>query len=168
MSRVLGLLLLIAATASFGVMRSLELKRKPRELQSMIEALTILKHDIHSRTLPLPDALAHVAGMSDRDCRAFFLSVSDHLATTKQSFSELWRDELSALDHLSREELDTLSDLGVHLGRYDASAQADAIDACIRMLTQHRLRSLEQARQYGKLYTGLGLTLGAMLAVILY
>ena len=69
-----GALLLILALSGFGFIRTMDLKQRPRELRMMLDAMTLLRNDIVSRTLPLPDALAHVGGTCRGSARTLFIS----------------------------------------------------------------------------------------------
>lgn len=168
MIHILGTILLIAAASSIGVLETMELRRKPRELRALIQSLSILKHDLVARTLPLPDAIAHVAGQCASSCRPFYLEISDRLENTSLSFFGLWSEETQMFAKLGREARDAFEELGAHLGKYDVHSQAEAIESCAAVLRGCAERADARFRQYGKLYTGLGLTLGAMLAVALY
>lgn len=163
-----GTFLLFAAMSGFGLICAGDLKRRPRELRSLIDALELLHHDIGACSLPTPDALAHVGGMSTGGTRAFFLSVSDKLCHSNGSFSQLWEEESNKLNLLKKEDRIAVIRLGNHLAQYDASSQCDAIQACITYLCQSEQQARRYSQDYSRLYTGLGMTLGAMLAVILY
>ena len=163
-----GALLLILALSGFGFIRTMDLKQRPRELRMMLDAMTLLRNDIVSRTLPLPDALAHVGGTCRGSARTLFISSKDKLGSSTQQFASVWSDQVAQLSVLSREDRTVLCQLRAHLGQFDAQAQGRAIDACISALKRNEAQASEYANQYSRLYTGLGLTLGAMLAVILY
>lgn len=165
---VLGALLLIGATTGFGLIQALELRRKPRELHALFDALRLLKNDICSRAIPLPDALAHVAGKCSGQARQLFLSISDHLVDTEESFCTLWQREADRLAFLDSESQEQLRDLGVYLGKYEVQSQAEALDICIGTLQKKESTAEEAVRQYSRLYTGVGISVGAMLAVALY
>lgn len=164
----LGALLLVAASASFGILQALELKKRSKELHALIRSLSLLKHDLSARAMSLPDAAAHAGRQGAPICRPFFQQLADKLSTTPLSFEALWRSELLRFSGQSAIVLDALGDLGAHLGRYDAQAQAEAIQACVDTLLAEADRADERTRQLGKLYAGLGLTVGSMLAVALY
>ena len=168
MTHVLGAFLLILALSGFGVIQTMELKQRPRELRMMIDAMALLRNDIVSRMLPLPDALAHAGGSCSGLARYFLITVSDRLGNSSEQFSSIWEGSVDLLNILSREDRAVLCRLGSHLGRFDAAAQGEAIDACILSLKQNEAQACEYEKQYSRLYTGLGLTLGAMLAVVLY
>lgn len=163
-----GTFLLFAAMSGFGLICAGDLKRRPRELRSLIDALELLHHDIGASSLPTPDALAHVGGMSTGGTRSFFLSVSDRLGKTSCSFSKLWETESNKLSLLKQDDRIAVIRLGNHLAQYDAASQCNAIKACVAYLAQSEQQARRYSQEYSRLCTGLGMTLGAMLAVILY
>lgn len=165
---LIGALMMVTASASFGILKALDLRSRSKELHALIRSLNLLKHDLSARCLPLPDSVLHVSMQCDIVCRPFFARISDKLSTTPQSFAELWRSEAMCFSKCGSVVMDALADLGAHLGKYDAAAQSEAIDACVDTLQKAADRSDERMRQYGKLYAGLGLTIGSMLAVALY
>ena len=165
---VVGAFLLILALSGFGFIRTLDLKQRPRELRMMIDAMALLRSDITSRMLPLPDALAHAGGACGGLARVLLISVTDRLISTSESFEEVWKSAVNQLSVLNKDDRAVLCRLGSHLGQFDAASQGSAIDACIISLKRNEVQACEYANQYSRLYTGLGLTLGAMLAVVLY
>ena len=165
--RLCGVVLLMIAVSGFSIMHAMDMKQKPRELHAMTDAMSLLYNDITARSLTLPDALAHVGGMSSGCARSFFTSVSYKLERSKQLFQSVWEEETAQLGIFGKEEREIVRQLGMHLGQFDAASQGRAIDTCINGLRLAEKRALADAQQYSRLYTGLGLTLGAMLAIIL-
>lgn len=168
MMRLTGVILLLLSAGGFGMMRAMDLKQRPKSIRSMIDALLLLRADILSRGLYLPDALAHVDGMSSGCAKTFFGTVSFMLGKSAKPFDVIWEESLDSLGELGREERDIIRRLGAHLGRLDAAAQGKAIDTSILLLEAAERQAKTYSQQYSRLYTGLGLTVGAMLAVVLY
>lgn len=168
MMRFCGVMLLMLSVTGMGLMRSSDLRQRPRALRSMIHALSLLRDDIVSRSMQLPDAMAHTGGMTDGCCSIFFVSVAYKLTHSDLSFRDVWEEEIRSLSIMGDESLRTLSQLGKRLGTVDAQAQDQALDMCIGALEKAQQDAYARAAQYGRLYTGLSMTLGAMLAVVLY
>ena len=81
-------------------------------------------------------------------------------------FRLLWKRSVAALG-LESDEVYALERLGLCLGRYEAEAQSSEIEACIRRISALETRAGERAASGGRLYTGLGVTLGLMTAVLI-
>ena len=58
--------------------------------------------------------------------------------------------------------------LGEQLGKYDAQLQRTALDACIETLQAAAAQMQADTVQRGKLFCGLGATLGLLAAVALF
>lgn len=167
--RLIGAVLLIAAAAGFGMIRASQLRQRPVVLHAVCDALAVLKNDIVSRGMTIPDTLAHVSFQCAETIRPFFLTVCLCLKESTDRFSEIWNKGAETLSpYLNHRELETLRELGVHLGKYEVKAQAEALDVCIKALENDARTAFQDSKQFGRLYMGLGLTVGTMLAVALY
>lgn len=165
---LLGALLLVAATSYMGFARAMEVRKKPTFLRMIARALTLLKHEIVAKSSELPNAVSHVSVHCGDEIRPFFYSVSSKLENAKGSFAEIWIEETYSLPGLNKQEMELLAQLGFHLGKYDAASQKNALDQCIDSFHSLADEASRNARQYSRLYAGIGLTIGSMLAVALY
>ena len=168
MIRICGMVLLVLSVSGIGWMRASELRQRPRALRGMIEVLSLLRDDIAARAMPLSDALAHVGGVSGGNSGEFLISTAYKLQHSDRIFREIWESEVQTLPFLSREDRGTISQLGKHLGVVDAVSQERAMDTCLHALERAEQEALSRAGQFGRLYAGLGMTIGTMLAVVLY
>lgn len=161
--KIIGALLLAGSGAALGFERSACVRRHVRLLAALTAALGVMGEEISLLRTPLPELFAGLAGRGPAQTRTFFASLSD---TDGRPLSERWSESVQALP-LDGEARETLCALGMSLGRYDAGAQCAQIEltcAQLRRMTQEaRIERDGRARTY----VGLGLSLGAMLAVIL-
>lgn len=162
--RLSGALLLALAGAALGLERSAQVRRRARVLSALCAALGVMEEEISLLRTPLPELFARLAERGGEELRGFFaaLSVSDG-----RPVSEKWGECVSALP-LDGEGRETLRSLALSLGRYDAQsqcAQIGLVRARLERMTQEA-RSERDGR--AKTYVGLGLSLGAMAAVILW
>lgn len=163
--RIMGALLLVCAGAAVGLSKNLELKRRVRLLSALTAALGVMGEEIATLHTPLPELFHALAERGPEPLRAFFAGMEEE--TGSRPLSELWEERTRSLP-LSSEELDALRPLGMSLGRYDGDRQASEIG-----LVRTRLEALLEAGRAerdgrGRTYLGLGASLGAMLAVILF
>lgn len=162
-ARLAGALLLILAGAALGLERGARVKGRVRLLSALCAALSVMAEEISLLRTPLPELASRLAASGPEELRSFFAALSPPGGAP---FSEKWAEEVNSLP-LNAEARETLSSLGLSLGRYDAQSQCAQIE-----LTRTRLERLTQearAERDGraKIYPGLGLSLGAMAAVIL-
>ena len=148
--------MIFCAAGGIGLSGAMELRRRPRLLHSLADALSLLRSDIVCRLLPLPEALHHVAEASPGETGQCFFSLAGKIGETEASFSALWHEAVGGLNLPQSEATAALLALGEQLGRYDAEAQARAIDACIAALHTAEDAARQSAAQKGKLYSGLG------------
>lgn len=168
MVRWFGIVLVLAASGCLGFLKAAELRRRPRLLKAMSDSLKLVRSDIAFRLLPLPDTLRHAAQAASEPLRGVYSTLAEQMGAQPQPFSEQWRAAFRALEGFSPEDQAAFCALGEQLGKYDADAQLDAIDYCIHYLQTAEAEARATAAQRGKLYSGLGLTAGMIVAVTLY
>ena len=168
MVRWLGIVLILISSGYWGIRKTAELRRRPRLLKAAADSLKLIRSDIAFRLLPLPDTLRHAAQSAPAPLRHVYAALSEQMCTETQPFSEQWRAAFDALPDFSPEDQAALCTLGEPLGKYDADAQVDAIDYCVAYLQSAETQAREDTARRGKLYAGLGLTFGLIVAVTLY
>lgn len=165
MTRLYGMVLMLLASLWLGVTQAVSMRRRPKTLVALADALDVLKSDTCVRMLPMPDALrnaAAVSGTAQPFFRMLIAQLNDHAP-----FSDAWTQSMGCLSALSADDRRALHALGARLGRYDTSTQAEAIEQCVNTLRTLALRADEQAKTGAKLSVGLCLAGGLMFAVIL-
>ena len=167
-ARTVGCVLVFAAAVWWGISRTVPLRERPRVLLALADALSLLQSDTCTRLLPLPEALLHAAEMTSGPAKRFFSRLWERTMREDLTFAALWQEEAAALPAVRQEDLTPLLALGAQLGRYDAETQARALDQCIQTLRQNAQEAKQQAAVNARLYTGLGLTCGLLLAVTFY
>ncbi len=165
--KLLGALLLVAACTMYGIDRGAGLYKKQRCLAGFIEALQFMQAELLGNARPLPEIFDELSKHAKPEVRGFFTYLSESMSKLgDESVSGLWSsrimsDRVLSLSTVQRQEL---CRPGLMLGRYVGQEQATAIESCIARLEPELERATETARNGFKLYTGLGLTAGLMLA----
>ena len=168
MTRFLGAFLLVAAAASIGLLKSIEVRKHPILLREFSEALVLIRNEIAAKNALLPDAITQTAGTCSECVRPFFSDLSAAMTVRDILFSEAWTQTAARCSGLNPREREALGRLGLHLGKYDKGTQLKAIDTCIELFRSMSAQAQQDAKQFGRLYAGIGLTVGSMLAVALY
>ena len=153
----LGAALLFLGSTAAGFALRQELRLRLRLLTAVIDSLNLLRSDIVGRLLPLPEALS-----------TQYAVLADSITDGDRPFSESWSAAFQALDMLAPDVCAALLTLGEQLGKYDAQLQRCALDACIETLQAAAARMQTDTAQRGKLFCGLGATLGLLAAVALF
>lgn len=149
-------LVFLGSTAAGFALRQ-ELRLRLRLLTAVIDSLNLLRSDIVGRLLPLPEALS-----------TQYAALADGITDGGRPFSESWAAAFQALDMLTPDVRAALLTLGEQLGKYDAQIQRRALDTCIETLQAAAAQMQADTTQRGKLFCGLGATLGLLAAVALF
>lgn len=168
MMRIFGAGLIIIACAVLGLARARELRDRARLVRAFASSVEILRGEIVSRLSPLPEAAERLAKSGPAETRQFYVNLSrslDLLGDTE--FSQLW-DKCLSLCPLTEESHAALSDLGRSLGRFSAPEQDAALSRCVEALDEASRGASEEAERGGRLFAGLSVCAGALLAVVLY
>lgn len=162
-ARLSGALLLVIAGAALGLERSARVKRRVRLLSALGAALGVMAEEISMLRTPLPELFAQLAGRVGPELRGFFAALSE---PDGRPVSEEWGECVDELPLLP-EERETLRSLALSLGRYDAPSQCAQIELVRTQVGRLAQEARLERDGKGKTYLGLGLSLGAMVAVIL-
>ncbi len=160
---------MVAACLFWGLGKAYSLQLRKRCLSGMISALNLAASEIGTLSSPTPEVLRRLSGSYQRDVRDFFESVLSSLYKDDgECLGDIWRsavyEELQSLNAQQKEEIAGLSDT---MGRYDGDEQAAAMRRCIIRLEGELETVSEKASGALRLYGGLGLCAGLMLAFIM-
>ncbi len=168
MLRLLGVALVAAGCVAAGCSAAASLSARTRDLGEAEQILEAVARELEWSLVPLPVALQRAAAGSAR-AQKWLGPLAERIASAEeQSFQNLWDEALRTSGlALTGEDCAVLQRLGTVLGRYDAASQCQALAAAGARL--HSLREEAAARQkaLSHLYRTLGLTVGALLMVLL-
>ena len=125
LTKIIGALMVTAATTSLGLMSARQLKRRVRSLRSLVGALDIMRSEICTRLTPMPELLELLAAQSGEPANIFFANcLIKQRSMRGRPFVELWLSALKSTQELelNENELEPLTELGSALGR---STQTD-------------------------------------------
>ena len=167
--RLFAALTVAGACTLWGLLRAAELRKKVSALSSVCAVLEQLRWEITELRTPLPELFPRLSADAPPLCRGWLQNLCDVMERQpEQRFSVLWQEALARVPgFLPEEAAEALSLLGQSLGRFDASEQGQAISRCLRTLERCGVLASDQARTGGRLCSGLGLSLGALLSILL-
>jgi stage III sporulation protein AB len=163
--KLAGAMLLVSAGAAAGMKKRMELHRHVLLLTNLISALSVMEEEIATLQTPLPDVFSSLAVSASAELRDFFASLSEKAG--RVPMNQLWMAQVQALP-LTEDERQTLCALSLILGHYDAQHQGGEIALARRRLETALSQTKERQNGVGRTYLALGVSLGAMLAVILF
>ena len=170
MTKIIGALMVTAATTSLGVMSAKRLKRRVRSLRSLVSALDIMRSEICTRLTPMPELLELLAAQTGEPANIFFTNcLIKQRSMRGRPFAELWNSALRATEELelNENELEPLIELGTALGRYDTDRQGEAILAAKKRLEGFLQKAESERDRESKTRTMLGIAVGVMITIIL-
>lgn len=157
--KLLGGLLLAAAGGLLGWQQCAEKHRTARLLRALAADLGVMAAELTVRRALLPQIFERL-----RD-RPFFELLSAAFGT--EPMDALWARAARSLP-LPEGDREALASLSAAVGRYDAARQAAEIEA-VRLRLAADAEELERfVAARGRSFAGLGASLGAMAAVILF
>lgn len=169
MLQLIGAVLLLCASATFGFLAVQGLKERVKQLHFLITALEEMERELHCRLTPMPELLAALEARIPGPVGAFFsLCVSGLHNLGGRPFSKVWSEALEAADlHLEEGDRILVEELGSCLGRYDGQRQCDSIVQTRMRLEEHLADAAEQRNRLGRVYGTLSLAAGAFLVIVL-
>ena|GEM_PF-1324799 len=162
--KILGFVLVAASGGFFGYLKAEEIKNHTRILEALHAALGFIKNEIAFRQAPLPRVFSALSGDSATAVGQFFGNLAQTIE--QEPFFDAWLGAVKKLP-LKPDEQGALFPLGEVLGKYDAQKQGAEIEHAREAVLEYIERSKSREAQTGKNLAGLGLSLGATLAVIL-
>ena len=168
--KIIGAVLLVCACTLLGVGQARKLYFRQSCLAGVLDALRFIDAELKNGSVPIPEIFAELCKLPDTTFHKFYVNLNEKMnGFGEESLSQIWSgcvmsDQSISLSERQRQEL---CRIGNYLGRYSESEQSEAITACVNHLEGDLKRTSDKARQGAKLYTGLGLTFGLMLAAVL-
>lgn len=167
--RALGALTVILGCGLFGLVRAMGLAKQAQCVAAVIDSLRYMASSLKASSPPLPELILELSENSKTEVREFYgkLCAATELLGD-ESFENMWTSAVMTDKTLllSRESRRQLCKAGAYIGRFSVEEQTAALESCIvRLEAEYRLAS-EKAREGKRLYPGLGLTAGIMLAAV--
>lgn len=165
--KYIGAALIFTSGIFAGAYRAVTMRRRVKKLYAVITALKILESEICQRLTPLQAAIATAFSTPElRRSMEKFDALSPQIGET--GFSDIWRSCCNqSFAELTGEELTCITAIGRSLGRYDAAAQGQAIDGCLRQIESAYAAESAVCTAYCRTSLGIGASLGAMLSIVL-
>jgi stage III sporulation protein AB len=168
--RFIGAVLVVLACTIYGLEKAAGLYKRRRTLANFLDALRFIEAELLNNARPLPEIFFELSCHAGKEVRGFFTYLSENMSRLgEESLSKLWCDGLNSdrqlsLSAIQRQELIRPA---MMLGKFMGEEQAKVIESTISRLEPELLRATEEAKAGLRLYTGLGLTAGLMLAAVI-
>lgn len=170
MINIVGAIILTGAAAAWGVSGVIRLKTRVHNISSLITALEMMRSEISGRLTPMPELLDMLKKEAPYPAGLFFEKVRSGMTQLgAYSFAAIWRRTVENTPELmlSEQEVKTLSELGLSLGRYDAREQSNALSYTIRRMEIFLQKAEMQREKDSKTQAFLGVAAGIFAVIIL-
>lgn len=171
MLKLLGVMLVLGASAMVGISASQVLMKRRRALDAMISTIDFISSEIECRRTPIPTLIDTLAQTTHALSAQIFrvmqqkMSCADGLSLTYKwcrAFIEC-RESVG----MDMEETQLLCDVSSFLGKYDAEEQIKSLDYTRKQLCELRIAAEQDVKSRGKLYRTYGLAVGAVMVLVL-
>ena len=170
--KTVGLLMIFMGCAGAGYILDMKYRMRLKELAALIYSFEQLKGDIDYRLTPLPEACIHVAGSSRVGVGHIFRNFGMALESRRGvDTSLMWQEAVDKEKHryhLNKEDYEILYEFGHLSGYLDKEMQKNQIELVLRKLKDLVVKEELNKEKTSKLYTGMGLLIGACICILLF
>ncbi len=164
---VIGYLVLIIGFGCLGLLKAGQIKKRPREIREMINALALLDTEIYWGATPLPAAFAVIKDRTDSPWKEFFGNLEEEINQGENAL-QAWETCIMRLRKkacLIEEDWRIIKGIGKSLGRSDRNEQHKHLELAQKHLAALYEKTKNQADLKAKMWSYLGF-LGGMAVVI--
>lgn len=172
MLKMLGAVLVIAATTLAGWIQARQYANRPQQIRRLILALKRLETEIMYGFTPLPDALDRIGEQSGGAVGSIFHRAAQNMKPpdnrTAQEALQLALEAGWKTTAMKAVEQDIMRQFSYTLGTSDRKDQLGHIATAVRQLESEEHEAREEQNRYEKMFRSLGLLFGAFIVIILY
>ncbi|ADY56212.1 Sporulation stage III protein AB [Syntrophobotulus glycolicus DSM 8271] len=166
---VIGYLGLIAGLGCLGLLQASRIKRRPKELREVINAMALLDTEIVWGITPLPEAFGILKERSEEPWNQFFAELEKQLLKG-ENMRTAWLDTTKKLRSrfcLSEDDWKVIMDISKGLGRSDKAEQHKQLALAQKHLEAIKESAGEDAEKKAKMWSYLGFLSGAALVILI-
>lgn len=169
MFKALLCMIIIMSSGTLGIMKSQTFSQRIRELNDMRSMIRQLNSEINYRKDPLITTFRRVASQNNNISSKLLDRCADNMTSYKE-FVQCWNtalEEICTNTSLKKEDKNILAELGVQLGKSSIEGQADMFHLTEEKLLQQINLAVKEKDSKGKMFGGLGFSLGIVVSVLL-
>lgn len=170
MYRITGIILAFLASSLIGIMKSNEIKRRKRVLDDFKELMVLISTKIGYFKEPLPVIFKNLLPETDSERKRLLEHCLMGFEMGEQDIGVIWVNAVeNAYDSvpLTVEDRRVLSGCGQFLGQSDYESQKKHFSLLNQQLDRQIDDAAHQVITKGKMYSKIGVSLGALIAVAL-
>lgn len=153
---------LVIGFGCLGLWKAREIRKRPKEIRAMINALALLDTEIYWGVTPLPEAFRSLKERTDSPWREFFAMAEEKLrkGETASLAWETTSGQQRRNTSLTDEDWKIIREIGKGLGRSDRNEQHKQLELALRHLSLIEQQIGQQADQKAKMWSYLGFLAG--------
>lgn len=166
---LIGAILLIIATSLIGFEKAARLKKRPDQILQFKGALQVMEAEIVYSQRLLADVCLQISTQIPAPVSHFFRKIGEEIGH-HHDLPKLWIDELKHLlsySALKHDEINVLKQFGQTLGHFDLINQQKQIQLAIVHLDRILIEAQNEYLIFSKVYRGIGVLSGILIALIL-
>lgn len=169
--KLLGAALVVGSAALIGNTMARNYSERPRQLAEIASAFAVLETEISYVRTPLAEALVRACGTRRGVGTRVFRLAADLIRSSELLPGEAWRTAVHRVypwSALAPEDRDALLAFGETLGACGAEDQLRHLALARERLRANEVRARDEAERMARMWRYLGVTVGAMVALLLY
>ena len=162
-------MIIIMSSGTLGLLKSQSYSQRIRELSELRSMVRQLNTEISYRKDPLITTFRRVASQNSSLYSKLLNKCADYMSTYKE-FGQCWNaalEEVCADTSLKKEDKAVLAELGTQLGKSSIEGQADMFRLMEEKLLHQINLAVKEKDSKGKMFGGLGFSLGIVISVLL-
>lgn len=169
--KIMGSLFLLGSAASIGFLKAEELNERVKKLQELKRMMVLLQGELRFHRATLSEAFGNVADRVAEPFQSFLKETAKKLEERdEEGFGSVWSKKSKELLHtegLKKEDAHLLELLGSSLGYLDLTMQTETLNLVMIQTEDAITAAKEQQKSKGKLYQTMGITVGALLVLLI-
>lgn len=169
--KLIGSLFLLGSAASIGFLKSEELTERVKKLQEMKRMMMLLQGELRFHRAALSEAFGNVAERVQEPFCGFLKEMGERLERREESgFEKIWIQNAAKIleaEGMKKEDGQLLDLLKNSLGYLDLTLQMETLNLAILQTEEMIKKAKEQQNVKGKLYQTMGITVGALLVLLI-
>lgn len=169
MFRLFGCILIFVGCSSLGFIKASSYRSRTVELENTLELIRLLDMEIVYKRDSLAKVFERVSYM--KVCWfSEVLKVCSDVMKQQKTLEESWQLSLEQNTKncpLNKNDIEILKDISIGLGKSDISGHKNLIEPAVIRMQTSLAGAREQEKKQSKMYRGLGIAAGAVIAVIL-
>ena len=169
--KIIGSLFLLSSATAIGFLKAEELRERVERLQELKRMMMLLQGELRFHRAELSEAFENVSEKMKAPFEGFLREVSARLKQRETGgFEHIWDECVKTLlrsEGFQKEDIQLLELLGSGLGYLDLTMQTETLNLAIIRTEEAIKQAKKQQDSKGKVYQTMGVTVGALLILLI-